>query len=240
MDGFGNSAFGDAALVDNASGNLNTAIGDAAGYLIDGSGNVCIGANVLGVAGEDNTFRTRDIGSTPQLTGINVTIDAISAPPGLVKLGHDASSLRYKEDIKPMEKASETLFALKPVTFRAKGNTDPSHVKQYGLIAEDVATVDPDLVVYNSEGKPEALRRDSINAMLLNEFLKEHRTVQQQQVRITELNFRVAKQDATIAQQQKGIEVLATQLKEQAAQIQSVSAQMEVVRPAAKVAVNKP
>ena len=117
-----------------------------------------------------------------------------------------------------MDKASETLFALKPVTFRAKGNIDPAHVKQYGLIAEDVATVDPDLVVYNSEEKPEALRRDSINAMLLNEFLKEHRKVERLKNKF----------EATVAQQQKGIQALTAQLKEQAAQIQKVSAQIEV------------
>jgi hypothetical protein len=132
-----------------------------------------------------------------------------------------------------MDKASETLFALKPVTFRAKENMDPAHVKQYGLIAEDVATVDPDLVVYNSEGKPEALRRDSINAMLLNEFLKEHKKVEEQQASIAELK-------STVAQQAKGMEVLTAQLKEQAAQIQKVSAQIEVSNPAPQVVVNKP
>jgi DNA-directed RNA polymerase specialized sigma54-like protein len=122
------------------------------------------------------------------------------------------------------------LFALKPVTFRAKGNADPAHVKQYGLIAEDVATVDPDLVVYNSEGKPEALRRDSINAMLLNEFLKQHHQVERLKNEF----------EATVAQQQKEIKTLTAQLKEQAAQIQKVSAQLEVNKPAPKVVVNKP
>src|SRR5439155_24132507 len=132
---------------------------------------------VGGSADERNTYGTPAISSTPQLSGIDVTIDVISAPgnAGFVRLGQDASSRRYKEDLKPMDKGSEILFALKPVTFRAKGNMDPARVKQYGLIAEDVASIDPDLVVYNSEGKPEALRRDSINAMLLNEFLKEHK-----------------------------------------------------------------
>src|SRR4029450_4700042 len=81
-------------------------------------------------------------------------------------LGYASSSRRYKEEIKPMEKASETLFALKPVTFRAKGNMTPCRVKHYGLIAEEVAAVDSDLVVYDPEGKPETLRFDSINAML--------------------------------------------------------------------------
>src|SRR6185503_4675637 len=102
-------------------------------------------------------------------------------------LGYISSSQRYKQDIKPMDKASEALFALKPVTFRAKGNMDPGRVKHYGLIAEDVAGVDSDLVVYNPDEKPETLRFNSINAMLLNEFLKEHRKVEQQQATIEQL-----------------------------------------------------
>ena len=116
-----------------------------------------------------------------------------------------------------MDKASETLFALKPVTFRAKSNIDPAHVKQYGLIAEDVATVDPDLVVYDSEGRPEALRRDSINAMLLNEFLKEHRKLQEL--------------EANAARQQREIEALT-------AGLQKVSAQLELSKSAPQTVVN--
>jgi hypothetical protein len=209
-------------MPNNVNGSGNTVVGGLCGTnIIAGIGNVYIGRDVDGPADENNTFRTRAIGSTPQISGINVTIDAIDTPgqSGFVKLGHDASSRRYKEDIKAMDKASEILFALKPVTFRAKADLDPAHVKQYGLIAEDVASVDPNLVVYNTEGKPEALRRDSINAMLLNEFLKEHRKVQ-------ELESTVASLAATV--------------KEQAAQIQQVSAQVEMRRPVAKVVVNKP
>ena len=107
-----------------------------------------------------------------------------------------------------MEKASQSLFRLNPVTFHAKSNAcDTARVKHYGLIAEEVATVDPDLVVFNPEGKPETLRFDSINAMLLNEFLKEHRTVQELK---------------------KEIAALTASVKEQAAQIQKVSAQLEL------------
>jgi uncharacterized protein involved in exopolysaccharide biosynthesis len=127
-----------------------------------------------------------------------------------------------------MDKASETLFALKPVTFRAKGNTDPAHVTQYGLIAEDVAAVDPDLVVYNSEGKPEALRRDSINAMLLNEFLKEHRTVQELQATVAEQQKSFA---SKLVQQQRQIEALT-------AGLQKVSAQLEASKPAPQMVLN--
>ena len=134
------------------------------------------------------------------------------------KLGFVTSSRRHKHDIEPMGDASEALYALKPVTFRYNGDIDPAHVKMFGLIAEDVAQVYPDLAVRNAEGEIIAIRSDSINAMLLNEFLKEHRKVEELQ--------------ATVAQQQKGMEVLTAQLKEQAAQIQKVSAQLEASKPA--------
>ena len=104
------------------------------------------------------------------------------------------SSRRYKEDIKPMEKASEALLALKPVTFRLKGELDPSHRPQWGLIAEEVEKVNPDLVDRNNKGEVESVRYDMVNAMLLNEFLKEHR--------------KVKKLESTVVQQQKKIEAL--------------------------------
>jgi hypothetical protein len=239
--GVGNIAIGDNALANNVNGSGNTVVGGLSGTnIVAGVGNVYIGRDVDGPADESNTFRTRAIGSTPQVSGINVTIDAISAPgtSGFVKLGHDASSRRYKEEIKPMDKASETLFALKPVTFRAKEDMDPAHVKQYGLIAEDVATVDPNLVIYNSEGKPEALRRDSINAMLLNEFLKEHKRFEAQQTTIGQLKSNTAKQEATISELKKDIGVLTAQIKEQATQIQKVSAWLELNKPAPQAVLN--
>jgi uncharacterized coiled-coil protein SlyX len=146
-------------------------------------------------------------------------------------LGYASSSRRYKEEIKPMDKASETLFALKPVTFRAKEDMDPAHVKHYGLIAEDVAAVDSDLVVYNPEGKPETLRFDSINAMLLNEFLKEHKRVEEQQATIAELKAALTRQQQHDAEQQKQIAVLASRLEQ-------VSAQLETSRPASQFVSN--
>ena len=129
-----------------------------------------------------------------------------------------------------MDKASEVILALKPVTF--KYNHDVKGTPCFGLIAEDVAVVDPDLVVCSKTGV-ETVRYEQINAMLLNEFLKEHKKVVQQQASISELK-------STVAQQQTGIEVLTAQLKEQAAQIQKVSAQLEVNKPAPQVVVNKP
>jgi len=137
------------------------------------------------------------------------------------------SSRRYKHDIKPMDKASEALFDLKPASFRYNKEYDAKQALAFGLIAEEVAEVYPDLVGRNARGQPESVRYDQINAMLLNEFLKEHRTVQ------------ALKKDfqATVAQQQKEIQALTAQLEEQASQIQKVSAQFELRNPPATTIV---
>ena len=134
-----------------------------------------------------------------------------------------------------MELSSEALYALKPVTFRYKKEFDPQGILQFGLVAEEVEAVNPDLVVRDKEGKPYSVRYDQVNAMLLNEVLKEHKKVEAQQTNITQLNSKMASQATIIAQQQKGMEVLTAQLKEQAAQIQKVSAQLEVSKPAPQV-----
>jgi uncharacterized coiled-coil protein SlyX len=146
-----------------------------------------------------------------------------------------------------MDKASETLYHLKPVTFRYKKEIDQTQSLEYGLVAEDVAEVDPNLAVRDGKGQIETVRYTAVNAMLLNEFLKEHKTVQQleskaakQDATIAELRSTVAKQEATVAQQQKGMEVFTAQLKEQAAQIQRVSAQVETSKPSTKVVLNNP
>jgi hypothetical protein len=131
-----------------------------------------------------------------------------------------------------MDKASETLYQLKPVTF--KFNSDWKGTTQYGLIAEEVAEVNPQLVVRRN-GETITVRYEQINAMLLNEFLKQHKKAEAQQTNLTQLNSKMANQAAIIAEQQKGIELLTAQLKEQAAQIQKVSAQLEVSKPAAQV-----
>ena len=129
-----------------------------------------------------------------------------------------------------MDKASEAILALKPVTFRYK--SDAKDTPQFGLIAEEVAQVNPDLAVHDKNGEILSVHYDQINAMLLNEFLKEHRKVQEQEATIGRLGTAAAKQDATTAelkstvvQQQKGMEALTAQLKDQAAQIEKVSAQ---------------
>ena len=140
------------------------------------------------------------------------------------KLGFVTSSRRYKHDIEPMDKASEALYALKPVTYRYNGDIDPAHVKMFGLIAEDVAKVSPDLAVRNAKGQVDAIRFDSINAMLLNEFLKEHRKVEDLETIITK--------------QQKEMETVIARLKEQESKIQKVSAQVELDRAAPQTVAN--
>ena len=141
------------------AGNENTLVGAGAGGLAQsfGNANVYIGADVVGSIGESSTTRIRNVGSTAIVGGVNVVVESTGGN-GNQRLGYASYSRRYKQEIKPMDKASETLFALKPVTFRAKKNTGPAGGKSYGLIAEDVAKVDSDLVIYNSEGQPETLR----------------------------------------------------------------------------------
>jgi hypothetical protein len=162
--------------------------------------------------------------------GVPVFVDANG------KLGTLTSSARFKDDIKPMDKASESILALKPVTFRYKKQIDANRIPQFGLVAEDVAKVNPDLVVNGRDGKPYTVRYEAVNAMFLNEFLKEHKKVEKQEAMITQLknDFQTVS-----TQQRKEIELLSAQLKEQASQIQKVSAQLEASKPAPQV-VNNP
>jgi hypothetical protein len=142
------------------------------------------------------------------------------------QLGVAPSSERFKAEIKPMDKASEAILALKPVTFRYKHEVDPNGIPQFGLVAEQVAKVNPALVDRDAQGKVYTVRYEAVNAMLLNEFLKEHRNVQEL--------------EATAMEQQKTIKALTASLKEQASQIQKVSAQVELKNPAPQVVANKP
>jgi len=157
--------------------------------------------------------------------GVGVIVDSSG------HLGTVVSSARFKEQIKPMDKASEAIHALKPVTFRYKQELDPDGIPQFGLVAEDVEKVNPDLVARDDQGKIYTVRYEAVNAMLLNEFLKEHRTVQ-------ELKSIVAKQEAIIAQQQKGMEAVTARLEEQDSKIQKVSAQVELTKPAPRTVSN--
>jgi hypothetical protein len=216
-DGSYNTANGDLALFSNTTGGANTGIGDGAGYNITGDGNVCIGAGVVGVVGVDDTTWIRNIYTTVQpVVGTDPDYVTVNSDG---RLGRgDVSSRRYKHDIKLMDKASEALFKLKPVSFRYKEEFDPTQTLAFGLIAEEVAEVYPDLVGRNAEGQPESVRYEQINAMLLNEFLKAHRKMEGQQ---------------------KQIDALTAQLKQQAVLIQKVSDKVEVNRSTRQVVANE-
>jgi trimeric autotransporter adhesin len=206
--GLGNTATGYLALGSDTSGDGNTAVGSLAGYDITGHGNVCIGAEVRGDAGVNDTTWIRNVYDSVAVTrSVYVNQDN--------KIGTLASTRRVKDNIEPMDKASETIFALKPVRFRYKKEIDRFRAPQFGLVAEDVAKVNPDLVTQDENGEPETVRYDAINAMLLNEFLKENRKMEQ-----LKKDF-----ESKIAEQQTQIEALTVGL-------QKVSAQIELNKPA--------
>ncbi len=214
ITGHGNTAIGFQALLQN-NGSNNIGLGFNAGNnLTDGSGNVCIGYNVLGVAGESNTTRIGNIYSSVA-SGRPVYVNSDN------KIGTLVSSRRFKEQIKPMDKASEAILALKPVTFHYKKDIEPNGGIMFGLVAEDVEKVAPDLVTRNEKGEAETVRYEAVNAMLLNEFLKEHRKVEEQGRRMEERGH-------TIAQHQAEIRTLASQL-------QKVSDEVELIKSAPRV-----
>src|SRR6266496_2706369 len=236
-----NTAVGVDALIDNISGGANTALGYGAGANVTtGSFNVYIGTNVAGVADEVGHTYISNINSTiqPPVNGSEYVTVRLS--DGL--LGHTSSSLRYKEDIKPMDSASEVLYRLKPVTYRYKKNIDPSQNLDYGLVAEDVAKVDPKLTIRDGNGQIESVRYTAIYNMLLNEFLKEHKKVAEQQTSITRLKSAVAKQEALIVEQQKNFQSKLAEEEKQiealASGLQKVSARIEVSKPAGRVVLN--
>ena len=261
-EGAANTATGSAALFSNTTGHDNTAIGHSAlGSNIDGVSNTAIGANALLFnTGNENIalgFGSGTLVTTANsvicigafVTGLNVsnttwignvygvTTQSGTTAPVIVsntgQLGTVASSERFKKDIATMEKASEAILSLRPVTFHYR--TDTTNTPQFGLVAEEVAKVSPALVLPDKEGKPYSVRYDQVNAMLLNEFLKEHKRVEQT---IAQLKSEATKQEAatielksTVAQQEKAMEILTAQLHEQAAQIQTVRAQPAAASP---------
>jgi hypothetical protein len=233
--GINNTADGEGALLRNTTGNGNIALGRAAGAnLTTGDNNIDIGNS--GVPGESNPIRVGAVGTQKAtfLAGIrgSVVPGGVGVIAGLNgQLGTVISSARFKEAIKPMGQASEAILALKPVTFRYKHELDPEGIPQFGLVAEQVAKVTPDLVARDGQGKVSTVRYEAVNAMLLNEFLKQHHKVQ-------ELEAAIARQQNDFAQQQKEIKALAASLKQQALQIRKVSAQLELSKPAPQIAVN--
>ena len=226
-----NAADGEYALASGTSASQNTALGYGAGYhLTTGGNNIDIGN--LGVAGEVNTIRIGNPVNTVYPDGIThlaqtkvyiagfataVTGSTVVVNTTTHQIGTMPSSARFKEEIQRMDNASEAILALKPVTLRYKKHIDPDGTSQFGLVAEEVEKANPDLAVRDKDGKLYSVRYDAVNAMLLNEFLKAHRQMEEQDKRIEELT---------------------AQLKQQAAQIQKVSAQLEASKPAPEVVNN--
>jgi len=209
--GNNNTAIGNSALL-SAGGNSNTALGFQAGSAVTTASNViCIGAHVTG-ADISNSCYIGSIFAQPSSGGMAVFINSDN------KLGTVTSSKRFKEHIQLMDRSSEALFSLKPVTFRYKKEFDPTTTAQFGLVAEEVEKVNPDLVVHDKDGKPYSVRYEAVNAMLLNEFLKAHRKMKEQQ---------------------KQIDALTSRLKKQGALIQKVRAQVESKRSSPDVALNE-
>jgi endosialidase-like protein len=211
--GHDNTGVGCSALGGNTSGNNNTAIGSGAGAnLTSGDNNIYIGS--AGEANESNTIHLGNDSSAATFLGGISGINVIGVPVLVSitgQLGITVSSERFKQDVASMGDSSEALFDLKPVTFHYKKQLDPQGIRQFGLVAEQVAKVNPDLVVRDKQGKIMTVRYDAVNAMLLNEFLKEHRKAEEMR---------------------KTVGALTAQLQEQAAQIQKVSAQLELNKSA--------
>ena len=209
--GFNNTATGSGALVTNTTGNNNIAVGASAGInLTTGNNNIYIGN--LGIRSESGTIRlgTKETYRNTLIAGIS----GATVPTGVAvivdgngHLGTTTSSARFKEAIKPMDKASEAILALQPVTFRYKKDLDPKGIPQFGLVAEQVEKVDPDLVARDEQGKPYSVRYEAVNAMLLNKSLREHRKVE--------------KLEASVAQQQEQIQALTSGLQKVGAQLEN-------------------
>lgn len=200
--GANNTASGTSALLNNSTGNNNIALGYLAGSnLTTGNNNIDIGHT--GLAGEAGKIRigTRGAQNTTYIAGIfgsTVTGGAAVMVDNKGHLGTVTSSARYKEAIKPMDKASQALFSLEPVVFRYKKELDPESLPQFGLVAEQVAKVDPALVARDEDGRPYTVRYEAVNAMLLNEFLKEHRRVEALEETVAELKSALNEQAAQI------------------------------------------
>jgi trimeric autotransporter adhesin len=227
--GNNNTADGNLALQNNTTGSSNIALGDSAGSaLTTGNNNIDIGN--AGLAGESSVVRIGTAGTQTATfiagisgatvaRGVAVVIDADG------HLGVKHSSARFKEAIKPMDKASEAILSLQPVTFRYKHDLDPDGIPQFGLVAEQVEKINPDLVARDREGKPYTVRYEAVNAMLLNEFLKEHRRVEQQSAAITQMKSSAAKQGAVVVR-------LESMLKQQQDEIAALTSQLRSVKTA--------
>jgi hypothetical protein len=219
-NGSRNTAIGWNALKNVFEGTENIALGHSAGRNLSSSASYNIDIGNRGFAGDSRVVRIGDADQTKTIvagvsgagvTGAAVVVNAAG------QLGTAPSSERFKDEIKPMGKASEAIFELKPVTFRYKKDIDPNGAQQFGLVAEEVEKVDRDLVVRDSDGMPYTVRYDAVNAMLLNEFLKEHRTI------------------ATL---QSGVAELKARFKAADLRIEKVNAQLELTKPATQTVLN--
>ena len=220
-NGSRNTAIGWNALKNVFEGIENIALGHSAGRNLSSSGSYNIHIANIGAAGDNRVVR---IGDTDQVRTFIAGVSGRTVTNGLAvhvnaagQLGTTPSSERFKDDIKPMGKASEAIFALKPVTFRYKKGIDPNGIQQFGLVAEEVEKVNRDLVVRDSGGKPYTVRYDAVNVMLLNEFRKEHRKV---------------------AILQSGVAELTARFKAADSRIEKVNEQLELSKPAPQTALN--
>ena len=233
------TAAGFNALLHNTGSN-NIALGSNAGInLTTGNNNIDIGDG--GVAAESNHIRIGTVGTQNRTFVAGIYGATVARGVGVIvgsngHLGTIQSSARFKDEIKPMDKASEAILALKPVTFRYKHELDPEGIPQFGLVAEEVEKVNPQLVIRDENGEAYTVRYEAVNAMLLNEFLKEHRKVEEQQATIAELKSSAdsqraisTKQDAIIAQQQKQIEALTAGLQKVSDRLEASKAAPQLV-----------
>jgi len=246
--GGGNTANGVQALNRNTTGLNNTAIGVGALLFNTGSDNTALGFGAgLGVSTANGVIAIgthgRNVGASCFIGNIRgITTANADAIPVLIdswgQLGTASSSRRFKKEIKPMDQTSEAILSLKPVMFHYK--SDAGGTPQFGLIAEEVAEVNPDLVVRDKNGEIYTVRYDAVNAMLLNEFLKTHRNVEEQSRNVQEQEATIAQLKAAVAQQQKDIQALTASLKEQVTQIRKVSAEFAAASPShRRLAVSK-
>ncbi len=234
--GSGNTAID--GLIFLEIGNDNIAVGRGAGDLLThGDNNIYIG-NPGAAGGESGKIRIGTVGTQNATFIAGISGTTVGGGVGVIinsngKLGTIVSSERFKDAIKPMDKASEAILALKPVTFRYKKELDPEGIPQFGLVAEQVEKVNPDLVARDEQGKPYTVRYEAVNAMLLNEFLKEHRKVEEQQGKISDLKAALAQQGrdlaSAIARQQEEIRVLSASLQKMSNQLKLMNASSRMV-----------
>jgi trimeric autotransporter adhesin len=225
-----NAAVGGGALFHNISGVFNTAVGWEAGSGVTTANSViCIGANVDGENVSNSCYIGQIYSNVQPQVGTDPDLVTINSSGRLGRA--NVSSRRYKHDTKPMHEASEAIYALKPVSFRYHKRYDATQTVAFGLIAEEVAEVAPDLVGRNEKGEPESVRYEQVNSMLLNEFLKEHAKVDEQ-------NCKIQEQEVTIAELKNSVKTLIARIEEQDGRIQRVSNQIQMSSSTAQVAVS--